>query len=75
MYYLRTELYTPLYFSALTFTNHFDRETKTMLEGVMKSAMLSSTTNMSTIIVNARINLSLVLQQMNVEPEKQKEYV
>lgn len=46
-----------------------------MLESVLKSAMQSSTMDLAAVIVHAHINLSLVLQQMDAEPEKQKEYV
>lgn len=52
-----------------------------MLEGILESAarVSSSATHMTDtlhrVVVDAHINLSLVLQQMNVEPEKQKESV
>ncbi|TCD67331.1 hypothetical protein EIP91_000252 [Steccherinum ochraceum] len=66
-----------LYSSALTFTNKFDKETKEMLEKVLKAATyssLSSSSDMMPVILKAHLNLSLVLQQLNVEPEKQKEH-
>ena len=65
------------YADALTFTNQFNKETKEMLEGVLKATTSSSDMNFtdSCVIASAHMNLALVLQQMDVEPEKQKECV
>ncbi|TCD69565.1 hypothetical protein EIP91_007190 [Steccherinum ochraceum] len=63
--------------TALTFTNHFSADTKEMLERVLKAATegpRAADTNFLTIIVRARTNLALVLQQMDVEPEQQKKH-
>ncbi|THH31046.1 hypothetical protein EUX98_g3139 [Antrodiella citrinella] len=66
-----------IYASALTFTNQFNKKTKDMLEAVLKAATqsaLSSNQDLTSTTLKTHINLSLVLNQMKVEPNKQKEH-
>ena len=61
------------YAAALTFTDQFNPETKEMCENVLKAAE-KSTVNYVSIIVQTRMCLSLVLKELDVEPEKQKQF-
>lgn len=65
------------YAVALTFTNQFTSETKKLLEDVLKAvtnSSLSSSMNFIAAIVQTHMCLSLVLKEMDVEPEQQKEF-
>ncbi|TCD64193.1 hypothetical protein EIP91_004426 [Steccherinum ochraceum] len=65
------------YSAALTFTGHFSANTKEMLERVLMVAMripIANGIDVQGVIVRARINMVLVLEQMDIESEVQKQY-
>ncbi|KAI0071653.1 hypothetical protein K474DRAFT_1679242 [Panus rudis PR-1116 ss-1] len=65
------------YSDALMFTNQFTHETKTMLERVLvatRKLSLTTRIDFTYVIFKAKAHLALLLQQMGVEVENQREY-
>ena len=67
-----------VYSSALTLTNHFNQETREMLEEVLESfkeTLPLAAGELTSYVLFTHMNLSLVLDQMKVDPDQQKECV
>ncbi|KAI0069697.1 hypothetical protein K474DRAFT_1670734 [Panus rudis PR-1116 ss-1] len=65
------------YSDALVFTNQFTEDTKKMLERILvavRKSTLSRKVDFTYVIFKTKLHLALVLQQMKVEDEKQREY-
>ncbi|THH32850.1 hypothetical protein EUX98_g1328 [Antrodiella citrinella] len=64
-----------VYADALVFTNNFNEVTKTLLEKFLKTSQESVEDAVGSSVAlqaTARMHLSLVLKQMDIEPEDQR---
>ncbi|TCD69332.1 hypothetical protein EIP91_008088 [Steccherinum ochraceum] len=66
-------IYT-LYADALVFANRFDEHTKSILDGILETVEKSGSLKSPDTAMQVKVHLALVLEQMDVEPERQKAY-